>query len=83
MPDFPALDNQGGQLAARWSRATRWAVGIGVVLMVVVGIMLLAITSVSAVYATMQAGRAVGSYGSFPAARAIRSSGHSMTSTAS
>ena len=41
MPDFPALDNQGGQLAARWSRATRWAVGIGVVLMVVVGIMLL------------------------------------------
>ena len=41
-------------------------------MLMVVGIMLLAIVSVSAVYATMQAGRAVGSYGSFPAARAIR-----------
>ncbi|MDL5038734.1 sensor histidine kinase [Comamonas resistens] len=41
MPDFSALDGQGGQLPPRWSRATRWAVGVGVVLMVVVGIMLL------------------------------------------
>ena len=39
MPDFSALDGQGGQLPPRWSRATRWAVGV--VLMVVVGIMLL------------------------------------------
>lgn len=41
MPDFSTLDGQGGQLPPRWSRATRWAVGVGVVLMVVVGIMLL------------------------------------------
>ncbi|RGE39836.1 HAMP domain-containing protein [Comamonas testosteroni] len=41
MPSFPELEEQASPLAARWSRATRWAVGTGVVLMVVVGILLL------------------------------------------
>ena len=41
MAGFPKLEDQGSPLAARWSLATRWAVGTGVVLMVVVGIMLL------------------------------------------
>ncbi|WP_218242072.1 sensor histidine kinase [Comamonas fluminis] len=41
MPHFSESPDPAGQLAARWSRATRWAVGTGVVLMVVVGILLL------------------------------------------
>ena len=41
MPSFSTPPDQAGQLADRWSRATRWAVGTGVVLMVVLGILLL------------------------------------------
>ena len=42
MADIKLPDGEaGGSSAARWSRATRWAVGTGVALMVVVGVLLL------------------------------------------
>ena len=42
MPDFQALETEASlPSTARWSRTTRWAVGTGVVLMVVVGVLLL------------------------------------------
>ena len=42
MADFQHLSNEASMTtAARWSRTTRWAVGTGVALMVVVGVLLL------------------------------------------
>ena len=42
MADFQHLNSEASMTTAtRWSRTTRWAVGTGVALMVVVGVLLL------------------------------------------